>query len=179
MSTQDRERWDARHARAGSDERPPNPEVMASIPADLRGRALDLASGSGRHALALAERELSVEAWDVSPVALALLQERATARRLSVHTRVVDVSGALPKAEPFDLVVVVDFLDRGLLSRLGELLAPGGIAIVSTFTEDWPEAHPSARFRLRRGELAAGLFGLSTLQSREAAGRATIAAIMA
>ncbi|MCB9578512.1 MAG: methyltransferase domain-containing protein [Polyangiaceae bacterium] len=170
----DRERWDARHARAGFDERPPNAVVMDLAAGQRQGRALDLASGSGRHALALADRGLEVEAWDVSPVGLGLCAARARARGLSVVTRVVDLSEPLPLAV-FDLVLMVDFLERRCWPRLPGLLAPDGLLVISTFTVDWPEPHPSRRFRLARGELRQAFPELSPLHYEEAGGRASIA----
>lgn len=137
--------------------------------------ALDVASGDGRHALALARRGYAVTAWDVSDVALDALRAHADAAGLQVATRLVDLTVTVP-AHAADLVVVVDFLDRGLLSRLSHLLAPGGTALVSTFTADWPGEHPSPRFRLDRGELSRGLPGLDTVDHREEGGRAVLVA---
>jgi hypothetical protein len=47
---------------------------------------------------------------------------------------------------------------------------------VCTFTEDWAGDHPAARYRLARGELAAGLAGLATVTAREEGGRALVLA---
>ena len=66
---------------------------------------------------------------------------------------------------------MVDFLDRDLLDRLPELLAPGGAALLSTFTEDWPGSHPSPRFRLKKSELTLLLPGLERVRCVESGGR--------
>ncbi len=151
----DRERWNARHAAAaGQTLRPPDPFVVQVLDelGPGGGRfAIDLACGTGRHALALAERGRAVEAWDVSAEALAQLP---------------------PGAPGAQLVVVVNFLDRGLFARLASLLAPGGSAVIATFTRDFPEPHPSPRFRLERGELTHDLPGLERLRAVEGGGRA-------
>ena len=165
-------RWDAKHAAAGA---PGEPDACVLRWAGAPGRAVDLACGTGRHALALAERGFEVEAWDFSPVALERVAAHAAERGLAVLTRVVDLAAGLPVDAPtFDLVVLTRFLDRGLYARLQQLVAPGGRAIVTTFSEDWPGPHPRPEFRLRRGELARGLPGLSTLDSLEQDGLAAL-----
>ena len=171
----DRERWDARHAeQSGQAPRTADPfvrGVLAELGPGANRRALDLASGTGRHALLMAQLGWRVEAWDVSPVALGIVRERAEAQHLSVGTRVADLT-ELPRGTPAaSLVVVVDLLDRDLLARLPELLAPGGAALLSTFTEDWPGSHPSPRFRLKKSELTLLLPGLERVRCVESGGR--------
>lgn len=171
----DRERWDERFAgELGARISAPDSFVVAALSelGDPGGRsALDLASGTGRHALELAELGYATSAWDVSPVALEILAQRARARKLAVTTRAVDLTLELPR-ERFDVVVVVDYLDRGLYARVAELVRPGGHALLATFTDDWPGEHPSPRFRLRRGELGRGAAGMLTLRVDEERGRA-------
>jgi SAM-dependent methyltransferase len=173
----DRERWDARYrGELGQRRDPPDPFVLEALElvGPARGRAaLDLAAGSGRHALHLARAGWRVEAWDVSPVALGILAERARAAGLAIVRREIDLlaPGTLP-AVRFDLVLAIDFLDRPTWARLGELVQPGGFALLRTFTTDWPGEKPPAVYRLRVAELAGGLPGFETLLAREAGGRA-------
>jgi len=189
MGEGDRERWDARHQQAA-----PVLAVDSFVAAALDRlgpgagrRALDLASGTGRHALELARRAWRTEAWDVSPVGLAVLAERAAAQGLEVATRTMDLVGQTPapsggeallwgaQPRPFDLVVLVNFLERPLLARLPELVLPGGHLLFVTFTEDRPGTKPPLAYCLARGELARGLEGLEpfeVLAVEESAGRA-------
>lgn len=174
----ERERWDARYASEEPDaERAPEHRVAEALArlAPAPRSAFDLAAGSGRHSLWLAARGVRVEAWDISPVGLRLLAQRAETRGLEIGTRVVDLSQALPEVPPRDLVLVVDYLDRALFGRLHRLLSPGGVAIVSTFTDDLPGPHPSRRFRLRSGELRS-LPRLTTEYLEERDGRAVLLA---
>jgi tellurite methyltransferase len=176
--TTDRERWDERHASARALPIAAADPFVLGVLAKLGGgkSALDLASGAGRHALLLAERGWRVDAWDVSPVALEILGERAASRGLRIEARAVDLMTE-PTPEPrFDLVLCVDFLSRPLFGSLPRLLVRGGSAVVTTFTLDFPEEHPSPRFRLARGELES-LPGLVTKLAVEDAGRAGIWAI--
>ncbi|HMX52931.1 MAG TPA: methyltransferase domain-containing protein, partial [Plasticicumulans sp.] len=70
MPVTDRDRWDARYRDGIPQQRP-----CATLTAHLhllpaRGRALDLACGTGANARVLAAVGLDTEAWDVSPVAI-------------------------------------------------------------------------------------------------------------
>lgn len=176
----DRDRWNERHQSAAGGDRGPDPGVTAVLDALGPGRgrrALDLASGTGRHALELARRGYRAEAWDVSDVALARATERASAEGLELAVRRIDlVTEPLPP-ERFALVVLVDFLERDLLARVSLLLEPGGSLVFVTFTLDWPDAHPSERYRLGRGELSSGIAGLDTLAVWESDGRAGLHAV--
>lgn len=179
MSSSDRERWDAKHAAGSHAERALDPFFEGALGrlANLApGTALDLAAGSGRHALDLARRGWRVSAWDVSPVGLARLGERAATSRLAIETRAVDLTAAPLPSGSFDLLVAVDFLDRPLFARLRELVPLGGHLIVCTYTVDRPGEHPSRSYCLERGELARGLPGFAALHHEEAGGRAGLLA---
>lgn len=181
-ATDERERWDAKHRqRAGEDPGEADPFVTEALdgwelgrwgPARAPGRALDLACGLGRHALAAARRGWRVSAWDVSPVALGMLAARAAG--LAIETREVDLGAPVPAEArgAFDLLLCVNYLDRDLWTRLGDLLGPGGWLVIATFTLDHPAPRPGPHHRLRPGELARGLPGWVTLRHVEAAGRA-------
>ena len=178
---EDRERWDFKYAGPlGRTETPPDSFVLEAIRALGPGaerRAVDLASGLGRHAVALAEQGWVTAAWDVSPVGLEVLSKRATARGLAITNRVVDLlTGSVAVDTAFDLVCVVDFFDAELWSRLSDLVVPGGHVIVRTFTLDWPGAKPPPRFRLVPGTLATGLSGMDSVNYEEEGGRAGLVA---
>lgn len=176
----DRERWDARH-RAALDvlQSPPDAWVCAALDGlgDLRGvRALDLACGTGRHALELARRGARVTGWDVSPVGLEIFRGHLRRLGLEGETGEVDLArGSLPD-ERFDLVVCVDFLLREIPAQVAALLEPGGVLVHRSFARDWPGERPSPRWRLAPGELE-GLFpGLVVEALEESGGRAGLVA---
>jgi SAM-dependent methyltransferase len=179
MSSADRERWDAKHAAGSHAERAVDPfceRALGQLANLVPGTALDLAAGSGRHALELARRGWRVSAWDVSPVGLARLAERAAAAHLAIETRAVDLTAAPLPQGSFDLAVVVDFLDRELFARLRELVPIGGHLIACTYTVDRPGEHPALTYCLDRGELVRGLPGFAPLFHEESAGRAGLVA---
>lgn len=140
-------------------------------------RALDLACGPGRHALDLVRRGWQVEAWDVSAEGLALLAKEAADAGAPIATRVVDLTADVPAdAAPFDLIVLVNYLQRSLMPLLPELLAPGGRLLYATFTTENTGDHPSARHCLEPGELAEGVRGLEAERHEEQGGRAGLLA---
>ncbi len=117
-------------------------------------RALDLASGSGRHALFLAARGVRVLAVDRDSAALTAL-----GRRSGIEARTHDLEGApWPLGgETFDAIVVTNYLHRPLFPHLFAALAPGGVLIYETFGQGNERyGRPSnPEFLLREGELLA------------------------
>lgn len=110
---------------------PPSPWVVRhaqSIPA--RGKVLDLACGSGRHARFLAGLGYPVLAVDRDARALA-----GVSTIKGITTRLLDLEGEeWPLAgQVFDGIVVTNYLWRPRLPDVLALLAPGGALIYETF----------------------------------------------
>jgi SAM-dependent methyltransferase len=134
-----------------------------------RGRALDVACGSGRSAAWLAARGL--EAWGIDLLPDALTRARALERgvrelhedapmfpRAPLAFARADATRGLPfRACAFDLVCGFRYLDRALFPRVAELLVPGGLLLWETFSARAPrDTRPRrAAFRLASGELGA------------------------
>ncbi|MFT7484641.1 MAG: SAM-dependent methyltransferase [Candidatus Paceibacteria bacterium] len=138
-------------------------------------RALDLACGPGRHALELTKRGWQVDAWDVSQQGLQLLLARASDLEFDLQTRCMDLTLPLPiEVQSFDLVVLVNYLQTGLLQQLTELMRPGSRLLYTTYTRDHPGDHPSPRHCLEAGELERGIPGTETESHEERKGRAGI-----
>jgi len=126
----------------------PSPWVIehaAFIPES--GRVLDLACGSGRHAIWLAGQGYRVDAVDRDPLAVAGLQGYA-----NIHAVIADLeTGNWPVDDPqyhemyaageadggvsgiYDGIIVSRYLFRPLLAVLAQMLAPGGVLIYETF----------------------------------------------
>jgi SAM-dependent methyltransferase len=138
-----------------------------------RPRALDLACGGGRNALYLAELGYVVDAWDVSDVGLAYLDDErarraALGRSLSVRTRRVDLEQTPLPTATYDLVLDAHYLERALWASMRTALRPGGLLIINTFL--WtPDGALSRRlsnpaYALQPGELKAAFADLEILE---------------
>ncbi|MCG8080171.1 MAG: methyltransferase domain-containing protein [Candidatus Thiodiazotropha taylori] len=149
-------KWDQRYADAEKVARPA--EVLLSNAHLLpeQGSALDLACGLGGNALFLAQRGFTVEAWDLSSVAIQRLAQGAGQLKLNnLHARVRDVESQPPQTEQFDVIVVSYFLERSLIPTLIQALKPGGLVFYQTFTRQAVslEGPQNPAFRLADQEL--------------------------
>ena len=95
--------WDERYSsgeRAAEDiDAAPTSLLVETSKRLTPARALDLACGSGRNALWLAEQGWSVTAADGSPVAIEVLQSRASNRGVTVNMKVADLEKDLRRIE--------------------------------------------------------------------------------
>jgi 2-polyprenyl-3-methyl-5-hydroxy-6-metoxy-1,4-benzoquinol methylase len=97
-------------------------------------RALDVAMGSGRHAVAMARAGLRTFGVDVKLSAVREAQEAARCAGVRINGWCADLrQHPLPRGR-FDLVVVARYLQRDLFPALRGALAPGGVVIYETFT---------------------------------------------
>lgn len=181
----DRVRWDDRYA-GRPPARPERPEALADRPALVEevpssGRALDLACGTGAVGLWLAERGLDVVAIDVSPRAIGLVRRSAAELALDgrITARVVDLDDGIDEATlaaaPFDVVVCQRFRDRRLYAPIVDLLAPGGLAVVTVLSSVGLDGEPGD-FHAEPGELSStfAVLDVEVLLDREADGLASI-----
>ena len=118
------------------------------------GRVLDLACGSGRHAVWLAKQGFSVTAVDRDPEAIASLQ-RLALPNLQAEPMDLEGDGWPLEGRAFDAVVVTNYLWRPKWSNLMALLADGGVLIYETFSIDHATIGRPSRgeFLLQRLEL--------------------------
>lgn len=117
-------------------------------------RVLDVGCGSGRYAVAAAERGADVVGIDLSPEMLALARQRARDRAVSERCRFVETGfdGYEPDA-PFDVVLMMNFVEyranvRLDLARLHELTIEKAIVNVP-LPHSWQTFARRARHRLR------------------------------
>jgi SAM-dependent methyltransferase len=143
-----RERWNRRWAGERAHASTAPSRLLVAETGDLRpGTALDLACGSGRNAVWLAEQGWRVTAVDFSGVALRMARSLAAERRVEVEWIEADVATWTPPSRAFDLVCVL-YLQlpvlerRTVLARATDALRVGGTLLVVghdllNLTEGW------------------------------------------
>ncbi|WFP49351.1 methyltransferase domain-containing protein [Methylomonas sp. EFPC3] len=148
-------KWDAIYRNATA--APAAAELLANhlhlLP--RQGKALDLACGLGGNALLLAGSGLSVDAWDVSSVALDKLRHYADRQSLSINTRHCQIGSESLAEHRYDVIVICRFLDRTLCNAIMAALNPGGLLFYQTFTRDKLDQHGPSNpdYLLARNEL--------------------------
>ncbi len=149
-----REKWDRYYseAEAGSVARVVS-ENRHLLP--TTGVGLELACGLAENAFVAAEQGISMEAWDISPVAVERINQRAADTALPVSGQICDLYKEPPQAAHYDLIIVTHFLERDLAAVISAALRPGGLLFYQTFTRSQVgSSGPSNRaFRLAEGEL--------------------------
>jgi len=115
-------------------------EFLAGLAGD--GRALELAIGTGRVAVPLAGRGVTVEGVDASEAMVARLRAKPGGERIPV---VIGDMAQVPVQGPFGLVYLVFNSLFGLLSQAGQagcfrgvarVLGPGGAFVIECFVPD-------------------------------------------
>jgi tellurite methyltransferase len=128
------------------------------LSAAREGPVLDLACGSGRNGLHLAEKGVEVHFWDRDEQGLNNIKSIAGNKGLKVFTRQVDLEtgqgGALP-GDYFSVIMVFRYLHRPLIPDIKKAVMPGGIVIYETFTTRQAELGKPSNpdFLLKENEL--------------------------
>ena len=133
------------------------------------GRALDLAGGAGRHSIWLAERGWEVTMVDTSGVAIDIARDRAAAAGVDIDLVCADLAADDLPAGPWDLVLIVHYLQRDLFPRVIEQLADGGLVALSVATVRNVERHerPALPYLLGEGEAPSLVDGLRIIHYAE------------
>jgi SAM-dependent methyltransferase len=134
-------------------------------------RALDVAMGRGRHALALARAGFRTFGVDRTLDAVRASRASAAAAGLPVFGWCADLTRIPLPVARFDIVVVARYLQRDLFPALREAVVPGGLVVYETFTTA-QRAHgrgpTSANHLLEPGELRGCFDGFDVLEYGEA-----------
>jgi SAM-dependent methyltransferase len=132
--------WAAGYDRGGNPDPGPAVDFLAATAGD--GPVLELAIGTGRVALPLAERGLAVEGVEGSPEMVAQL--RAKPGGAAIPVAIGDLAD-VPVAGPFTLVYLVfntlfNLVDAGrqadCFRNVARVLAPGGAFVIEAFVPD-------------------------------------------
>lgn len=169
--------WDERFRDGRYPERPePSPVLrhyVDSTSSDHEpGRALDVATGTGRNAVFLADRGYEVDALDRSVEGLRIAREHADARGVASDCNWIQADAteyAYPERE-YDVVTVSFFKSLDRLADLKASLAPGGLLFYQQHlrSADSLEGGPSTdRYRFAANELLRACLDLTVLHYEE------------
>ena len=156
MSQADRDKWDKRYREGSYGTRTYPTELLTEwLPRLPKGRALDVACGTGRNALYLAAAGYTVDGIDISSIALQRLKETACTRNLTVKCIEIDLDSEPLPYQCYDLIVLVRYRSTSLISRLLPLLNEGGYFFCEEhLTTNANVIGPSSpSFRVKPGEL--------------------------
>ncbi len=192
--------WDAKHRlAAGAPPAEPASIVRELLPLLPSGPALDIACGTGRHALLLASRRQQVTAVDSSSVALKILEARARGmgapvrRSKSLHEAGRTFRGGLELMQAdlertdlpercYDLILCIQYLQRSLFPQMARALRPGGVLLFETYTRvqlEYAGGPRNAAYLLETGELREAFPELSVMFYRELRAGQGIASLVA
>lgn len=163
--------WDNRYRlreRAGEDlQTEPTKLVAQTVRALQPGKALDLACGTGRNTVWLAQKGWDVTAVDGSSAALEILQERTQKENVNIKTVAADLQKGEYIITPFhwNLITICYYLQRDLLDPAKNGIRPGGLLLMIVHITEGDEQPTESR--LRPGELIQYFPGWEILHSYE------------
>lgn len=165
------DKWDERY-RAGDYADPEPSPLLVESASDLPpGRALDLACGTGRHALWLAERGWDVVAVDGSAEALRIVRKKTEGGGCDVRSRIRLLHTDLERDplpfhdDSFDLVLDFLFLHHPLFAEAKRVTKPGGLFVASIHTTRVREMNRA--YCLEPGELRETFAGWEIVGSQD------------
>lgn len=102
-----------------------------------KGRALDLAMGTGQNAIYLAEKGFDVEGVDIAPEAVNRAIESAERAGVTINARIVDLENEqYIEKEAYELIICFNYLQRSLIPKIKDGLRIGGMIVYETFIVD-------------------------------------------
>lgn len=128
--------WDEKYTSACDPSGKPSPFLEENIHRLPRGKALDLAMGSGSNALFLATHGYAVDALDYSAVAVDTVRSFAQKKSLPVHVTQTDLTHYQIPEDTYDVIVNFYFLERRLAPRITKGLTKGGMLLFETYTTE-------------------------------------------
>jgi tellurite methyltransferase len=165
------EGWEQRYrTESGASDDPlpgPTPLVERFLRDVEPGTALDLAAGTGRNAIWLANQGWDVTAVDGASTAIETLNKRALQSGVSVRTIVADLEKGEYAIAPatWDAITMCYYLQRDLIEPAKAGVREGGLIIVIVHTTEGDELPTETR--MRPGELVSHFSDWELLHSYE------------
>jgi len=131
--------WDERHDQDCDSSKEPALFLKENIHRLTRGKALDIAMGTGSSAIFLASQGYEVDGIDYSEVAVEKVRSFAQKESLSINAAQADLSSYQIAGETYDVVLNFYFLERSLIPQIKRALRPGGMLLFETYTIEQPQ----------------------------------------
>jgi tellurite methyltransferase len=189
MPLDERQTWNLRYRDPARGARAPEPFLVHAYETFVAplfprgGTALDVAGGTGRHALYLAAHGWHTTLTDISEVGIERARAEAVRRGLALECICDDARKIDFGRERFDLVVGFFYLEREIMPRLAAALRRGGIVVYKTFTEQDEKfaTHgiETPSYFLKAGELPKLFPGFHILHYQEFAEKRVVAELVA
>ncbi len=165
MSERDRDKWNQRYEKERDNGHQAVPMLASWLPRLPTGRALDVACGAGRNALLLAQAGYQVDAIDISDVGLDLGRKKAERQGLPINWIEQDLDQPYRFDSDYDLIIIMWYVNPGLITRLCDCLAPGGYLLCQEhlITDQVVTGPGSTKHRVAGGQLAELVYGVDVL----------------
>ena len=167
----DRAKWNIKHQIRPEMDKSSKIVVEFSFMAQ-KGRALDIACGTGRNAIYLAHQGFTVDAIDISDEGLKKLKDK----HRNIRPVCADFDHFDIAPNRYDLIINIRYLNRRLFPYIKEGLVTGGVLIFESFMERpfmdktvrKENHHPSCRdYLFRENELLHAFLSLTVRYYRE------------
>lgn len=166
-------RWNRKYRDAGKTPLPEPDPVLRDHQSLLGGSgwALDAACGRGHNTAFLAGLGYRAVGVDASIEGLRLAQQALAARRVRAYLIAADLDRFVLPPERFELIVVIKYLNRPLITGLKRALRSGGLLFYRSFNLNHLEQMPSfnADYVLQPGELTTWFDDFELLASNDVA----------
>ncbi|XOB61205.1 methyltransferase domain-containing protein [Campylobacterota bacterium DY0563] len=154
MAQKDKIKWDNKYKELPKllEKRDPCEKLVKFIDKVSKGKALDVACGSGRNSIYMANNGFEVDALDISSVALENLNKL---NNKDINTLLVDLDEYNFPENTYNLIIKTNFLDRDIIQKLKKSLKKDGIIVIETYMEDEEneKKHSNPDYLLKKDEL--------------------------
>jgi 2-polyprenyl-3-methyl-5-hydroxy-6-metoxy-1,4-benzoquinol methylase len=133
------ETWDERYDQNFNFSKGPVPFLKENIHRLPRGKALDLAMGTGRNSIFLAMHGYEVDGIDYSEIAVEKVQSYTQEKSLQIYAKHADLTHYLIDEQSYDVIVNFYFLERSLFPQIKKALKPSGMLLFETYTVEQPQ----------------------------------------
>jgi SAM-dependent methyltransferase len=142
LQAHEREKWNQRYLEGTHGKLPPDPFLVDAFDRYVEplfpnaGHALDIAGGTGRHAIFLASKGWKVRMTDIAEMGIENARKNAGALANRIEFQVEDLTQFHGSRESYDLIAVFFFLQREMFPELVKALKPGGLLLYKGYTRE-------------------------------------------